>query len=71
MRSYTDGADDVDDVFGSVYDGADVTTQRLVLRMRTHIIKDLYAQVCTRTCIKVGLTQNRRKFLVQVSQACV
>jgi len=32
----TDGADDVDDVFGSVYDGADVTTQRLVLRMRTH-----------------------------------
>ena len=30
----THGVDDVDDVFRSMYDGADVTTEPLVLRMR-------------------------------------
>jgi len=34
----THGADYIDDVLRSVHDGADVTTERLVLRMRTGFV---------------------------------
>jgi len=43
----TDGVDDVDDVLRPVYDGADVMTERLVLRMRT----DSSLETC-RTCLR-------------------